>query len=187
MTVRVMLISPAASTDLRAARFGSDAPLSEAGLRRARSAAARTPGADRVSAAPSRRCAETAAALGLTAQSDPALADLDTGGWRGVTLDELAATDPAALGAWLADPAAAPHGGESLLDLTVRVGTWLAALDGGRTIAVAEPAVIRAAVLHALALPPQAFWRLDVEPLTLTRLTGGAGRWNLACGSPLAD
>ncbi|MFJ1702773.1 histidine phosphatase family protein [Kitasatospora sp. NPDC088346] len=185
MTVRVMLISPAASTDLRAARFGSDAPLSAAGLDRARSAAARTPGADRVSTAPARRCAETAAALGLAADVDPALADLDTGTWRGRTLDELAATDPAALGTWLADPDAAPHGGESLTDLTARIGAWLTTRPPGRTLAVADPAVIRAALVHALALPPHAFWRLDVEPLTLTRLTGGAGRWNLACGERL--
>ncbi|MEV4611172.1 histidine phosphatase family protein [Kitasatospora sp. NPDC049258] len=184
MTVRVMLISPAIATDLRAARFGSQAPLSPAGLGAAVAAAPGCPGADRVRAAPSRRCAETAAALGLDAPADPALADLDTGGWRGRTLDEVAAEDPAALGRWLADPAAAPHGGESVLDLVDRIGTWLAAQQG-RVLAVVEPAVIRAAVVHALALPPHTFWRLDVEPLTLTRLTGGAGRWNLACGGRL--
>ncbi|MER8182143.1 histidine phosphatase family protein [Kitasatospora sp. NPDC094015] len=184
MTVRVMLISPATSTDLRAARFGSDAPLSPAGLAAAGAAAAGCPGADRAWAAPTRRCGGTADALGLDAPADPALADLDTGAWRGRTLDEVAAEDPAALGLWLADPAAAPHGGESVLDLVARVGDWLTERQG-RVLAVVEPAVVRAAVVHALALPPHLFWRLDVAPLTLTRLTGAAGRWNLTCGSPL--
>ncbi len=52
-------------------------------------------------------------------------------------------------------------------------------------LAVAEPAVVRAAIVHALGLPPALFWRLDVPPLTLTELTGRSGRWNLRCGRPL--
>ncbi|MDH6188459.1 broad specificity phosphatase PhoE [Streptomyces sp. CZ24] len=55
-----------------------------------------------------------------------------------------------------------------------------------RLLAVVEPAVVRAAVTHALALPPAAFWRLDTGPLTLTTLTGRPGRWNPATGPPLA-
>ncbi|MEU9132912.1 histidine phosphatase family protein [Kitasatospora sp. NPDC048540] len=184
MTVRVTLISPAASAGLREARFGSDTALTDSGRRAAEGAAGLLPGAEQVFAGPSRRCAQTAAALGLASVAGPGPADLDTGGWRGRTLDDLAAADPAALAGWLADPAAAPHGGESVLGLVARVGAWLEARSG-RVLAVVEPAVVRAAVVHALALPPQAFWRLDVEPLTLTRLTGGGGRWNLSCGERL--
>ncbi|MCC3777961.1 histidine phosphatase family protein, partial [Streptomyces sp. UNOB3_S3] len=145
--------------------------------------------------APSRRCRETAAALGLSPEPAPGIADLAVGRWRGRSLDELAAAEPEAVAAWLADPAAAPHGGESVVALVGRVGAWLDGLgsgndgendDGdGRVLAVAEPAVVRAAVVHALALPPQAFWRLDVRPLTLTALSGRAGRWNLRCGEAL--
>ncbi|WP_441246434.1 histidine phosphatase family protein [Kitasatospora sp. McL0602] len=58
---------------------------------------------------------------------------------------------------------------------------------GGRTVAVAEPAVIRATVVHALSLPPTSFWRLDVVPLSVTELSGHAGRWNLRCGETLAS
>lgn len=66
------------------------------------------------------------------------------------------------------------------------MGAWLDTLPaaGGRILAVASPAVVRASVTHALALPPASFWRLDVAPLSLTELSGRAGRWNLRCGRP---
>nr|EIF93375.1 phosphoglycerate mutase [Streptomyces tsukubensis NRRL18488] len=43
--------------------------------------------------------------------------------------------------------------------------------------------MVRAAVVHALALPPEAFWRLDVPALTVTELSGREGRWNLRLGT----
>ncbi|MEV0261820.1 histidine phosphatase family protein [Streptomyces sp. NPDC050617] len=186
MTVRVMLVSPAVNADLRQARFGDDAPLDGAGSRQARAAAGGLPRSDRQVRAATRRCRETAEALGLTAADEAAaLGDLDAGRWRGRSLAEVAEAEPAAVAAWLADPEAAPHGGESVAGLVGRVGGWLAGCADGRVLAVAEPAAVRAAVVHALGLPPRAFWRLDVPPLALTELTGGAGRWNLRCGRPL--
>ncbi|WP_354643247.1 histidine phosphatase family protein [Kitasatospora camelliae] len=186
-TARVMLVSPAVGADLRAARFGGDAPPDAAGLRAATGAAAALPAADRHLAGPSARCTATAGALGLRARETGELADLDPGRWRGRRLEEVAAEDPAAVAQWLADPAAAPHGGESVLDLCARVAGWLdgEAVVGGRVLAVVEPAVVRAAVVRALGLPAAVFWRLDVAPLTVTELTGRAGRWNLRCGRPL--
>ena len=191
MAVRVMLVSPAMNAALREARFAGDAPLDDSGLRHARSAAGTLPFADRTVHGPSRRCTLTADALGVRSSAEPALREWELGRWAGAWLDEVSASEPEAVAAWLADPAAAPHGGESLLDLCARVGTWLdsLALDGdspGRVLAVVEPAVVRAAVVRALELPPQAFWRIDVAPLALTDLSGRAGRWNLRCGRPLA-
>ncbi|WP_344097888.1 histidine phosphatase family protein, partial [Streptomyces stramineus] len=137
--------------------------------------------------APSARCRQTARALGLDARPEPGLRDLDAGRWRGLTLEEVAAAEPEAVATWLADPEAAPHGGESVRALADRTGGWLDSLAGGdgRVLAVVEPAVVRALVVHALGLPPHAFWRLDVPPLSLTGLSGRAGRWNLRCGRPL--
>lgn len=189
MTVRVMLISPAMNSALREARFAGDAPLDDSGLRQTRSAAASAPAADRALHGPSRRCTLTADALGLRSAADPALRDWELGRWTGARLDEIAAREPEAVAAWLADPSAAPHGGESLLDLCARAGTWLDSLGGdgdARVLGVAESAMVRAVVVHALALPPQAFWRLDVVPLALTELSGRSGRWNLRVGRPLA-
>ncbi|MFF4215192.1 MULTISPECIES: histidine phosphatase family protein [Streptomyces] len=185
MTVRVMLISPAAVA-AHEARFGDDGPLDAAALRRTR-AAGPLPAAGRVLTAPSPRCRETAAVLGADAAGDePALRDLDAGRWRGRELMELGASEPEALAAWLTDPDAAPHGGESVRDVIARAGEWLDGLEDGRVLAVAAPAAIRAAVVHGLALPAQSFWRLDVQPLSVTELTGRGGRWNLRCGVPLA-
>lgn len=190
MTVRVMLISPAMNAALREARFDGDAPLDRSGRDRARAAAGAVPAAGRRVTGPSERCLGTAAALGLTAGTDPALTGWDLGRWTGRRLDEVGAAEPVAVSAWLGDPSAAPHGGESLRDLVHRVGRWIDALGeagvpGGGLLAVAEPAVIRAAVVHGLRLPEEAFWRLDVAPLVLTELSGRSGRWNVRLGRPL--
>ncbi|WP_328864451.1 histidine phosphatase family protein [Streptomyces sp. NBC_00304] len=204
MTVRVMLISPAMNAALREARFAGDAPLDASGLRQARSAAGAVPAADLCLRGPSLRCAATADALGLRSDPEPALRDWEMGRWSGARLSEVSADEPGGVAAWLTDPSAAPHGGESLLQLCARVGAWLDSSHGGqhgshrgdgsdgshegddgRVLAVAEPAVIRAAAVHALNLPPQVFWRLDVAPLTVTELSGRSGRWNLRCGRPL--
>ncbi|MGW6208054.1 histidine phosphatase family protein [Streptomyces sp. NPDC055089] len=190
MTVRVMLISPGMNAALREARFAGDAPLDDSGLRPALAAAAAgsVPGADQWLRGPALRCHGTAEALGLRPDTEHALRDWDMGRWSGARLSEVSADEPDEVAAWLADPSAAPHGGESLLELCARVGAWLDSPHGDgavRVLGVVEPAVIRAAVVHALALPPQAFWRLDVAPLTVTELSGRSGRWNLRCGRPL--
>ncbi|MYY04725.1 MULTISPECIES: histidine phosphatase family protein [unclassified Streptomyces] len=200
MTVRVMLISPAMNAAMREARFAGDSALDASGVRAARLAAPQVPAAGRAVHGPSERCALTAEALGLRSDGEPALVEWALGRWTGARLDEVSTREPEAVAAWLADPAATPHGGESLLGLCARAGAWLDSLhdgggsedgDGGgggddRVLAVAEPSLVRAALVHALALPPQAFWRLDVAPLTLTELSGRSGRWNLRCGRPLA-
>ncbi|NUV80877.1 histidine phosphatase family protein [Streptomyces sp. CAI-155] len=193
MTVRVTLVSPAMNAALREARFDGDAPLDRAGERAARAAASAVPGAGLVLVGPSQRCRETAAALGLAARSEPALTGWDLGRWSGRRLDEVGAAEPAAVAAWIGDPSAAPHGGESLRELVERVGGWLdgvggeggAAPEAPSVLAVVEPSVVRAAVVHGLALPLEAFWRLDVVPLALTELSGRSGRWNVRLGRPL--
>jgi len=50
---------------------------------------------------------------------------------------------------------------------------------------VAEPSVIRAALVYALQAPASSYWNIDVRPLSTTTVTGHAGRWNLRFdGSP---
>ncbi|WP_093929304.1 histidine phosphatase family protein [Streptomyces sp. ok210] len=186
-----MLISPALNAALREARFDGDAPLDASGVRRAHAAAAAVPAADRRVHGSDERCTGTAKALGLRSEPEPALRGWDLGRWRGQRLAQVSQDEPEAVSAWLSDPSAAPHNGESLLDLHARVGGWLDSLHGegaedGGVLAVVEPAAVRAAIVHALSLPPQAFWRLDVAPLTLTELSGRSGRWNLRCGRSLS-
>ncbi|MCT9091602.1 histidine phosphatase family protein [Streptomyces sp. ASQP_92] len=187
MTFRLVMVAPAFSRSLREARFDDGAPLEAAGLAAARAAAPGLPAADRYLASPTARCRETAAALGVDAHDVAELGALDVGRWRGRTLAEVSAAESESVGAWLADPAAAPHGGEPVRELCVRAAAWLAqaTATGGRTLAVVEPEIVRAVVLRALDAPESAFWRIDVPPLTATELSGRSGRWNLRMGRPL--
>ncbi|MEM6106403.1 histidine phosphatase family protein [Mycobacterium sp. 050272] len=176
--VRLVMVSHAMTDAMAAVRFPDDEPLNDAGRRQAEAAAGLDIRGARQVAGPERRARQTAQLLGLDAQTEPRLADLDCGHWRGQTLEAVPAGD---LEAWLTDPAAAPHGGESIVDLTERVAGWLASLTEGPspTVAVTHPGVIRAAVLTALDITPKSFWRIDIAPLSRTTMHHRSGRWTL--------
>ncbi|MEV5515149.1 histidine phosphatase family protein [Streptomyces flaveolus] len=185
MALRVTFVAAARSLPLLAERFGDDRPLDQAGWDEVLRAA---PGLLPLAAAELRYCSPTPRsratgdALGYAPLAQLALRECDMGRWGGLTLGEAMAREPAAVDTWLADPRSAPHGGESLLALIGRVGGWLDTRpgeDGDRIVAVAEPSVIRAALVHALKAPPATYWNLDVRPLSTTTLMGCAGRWTL--------
>ena len=176
---RLLLVRHASTAAVRAAAFGADEDLDGSGVAAAARLAARLPRGD-VLISPARRAAQTAAGLTVSAV-EPALAECDFGAWAGRPLAELAAEDPAAVQAWMTDPDAAPHGGESLTALLARVRAWLeeqAALDG-TAIAITHGGVVKAAVVAALDAPPSAFWRVDVSPLAITELHAHDGRWTV--------
>jgi broad specificity phosphatase PhoE len=54
----------------------------------------------------------------------------------------------------------------------------------GATLAITHAAIVRAAIVHALGADSSAFARIDVAPLSLARLSGHAGRWNLVALGP---
>ena len=180
-TTRLTLIRHAPSAATRRSAFPLDEPPDARGLDEARGLASRLGRFDAAWSGPALRARQTAEALRLDPTVAPELDECDFGTWRGRTLAELHAEDPAAVAAWMEDPAAAPHGGESLLALLERVGGWLSARagDGSRTVAVTHAGVIRAAVVCALDAPPLAFWRLDVAPLSRTVLHAHDGRWTV--------
>ena len=175
------LIAAAPTAAQRRAVFGGDEDLDEGGSGAARALRPSLPHRDPWICAPSRAARQTAAALGvdLAPDPEPGLADPDYGRWTGRTLDDIAAAEPAALQTWLTDPAAAPHGGESLTQLTARAGAWLDAHAGDRLVAVAHPVLIRAALTHALRLHPAGIRQLEVAPLSITRLVHRGGLWHL--------
>ncbi|MFI5956707.1 histidine phosphatase family protein [Cryptosporangium sp. NPDC051539] len=182
--VRLTLLTHPATESLVTSTFPHDDPLLPAGLRAAKDAAARLTAYRSAGwrCGPALRCRQTVAALGATDVSiDDALDECDFGSWRGRTIDELAAADPSGLEAWLTDPDAAPHGGESVRDLLYRATKWLDEVGTGpvRTVGVTHAAMVKAVLVVALSAPPAAFWRLDVAPLTRTDLSGRPGSWTV--------
>jgi broad specificity phosphatase PhoE len=177
--VRLTLVSHAMTEAMAAERFPADEPLSDTGCRQAETAARLDiRGAARQLVGPEQRTRQTAQLLGLQATSEPRLADLDCGRWRGEPLERVR---PEELQLWLTDPAQAPHGGESIVNLIDRVAEWLQAVAGAgeRTVAVTHPAVIRAAILLALDIPPKSFWRIDIAPVSRTVLHFRGQCWTL--------
>ncbi|MFD3329172.1 histidine phosphatase family protein [Streptomyces sp. NPDC058701] len=186
MHVRVSLVAAARGCPLLAERFDDDRPLDATGRLAVESAArglVPLGAADLRYCSPTPRCRATGEALGYAPLVQPALRACDMGRWRGLTLAEAAAHEPDAVDAWLTDPEAAPHGGESLRAFISRVGGWLdtrPADDGSAIVAVTEPAVVRAALVFVLKAPPLTYWNVDVRPLSTLTLTGGPGRWYLS-------
>jgi len=187
IAVRVTLIAAAATASQRRTEFPADEPLDAAGARLARRSALRIKGQDRVLIGPTVAARQTAEALGLAGAIVPALADCDYGRWAGAAFEAVAAAEPEAAAAWLADDTAAPHGGESHRQLKERVGAFLdqvGATLAGHTIMVTQPAVVRAAIVHAIAATPQSFWRIDIAPLSQTMLSRSNDQWRLRAITP---
>lgn len=176
--VRLTLVSHGMTDAMAGGRFPADEPLNELGRRQVQALAAQFDGAATYFVAPELRTRQTAGLLGFDGTPEPLLADLDCGRWRGRALQ---AVDQADLAAWLTDPAAAPHSGESVVHLISRVSGWLKSLTAKplRTVAVTHPAVIRAAIVAALDADPASFWRVDVAPVACVVIHHRGGRWTL--------
>lgn len=178
----MLLVRHAATSATRSASFPLDEEIDD----RARSAAASLrralPRRCAVLTSPARRCVQTAHAAGLAADVDPALAECDFGCWGGRRLADVDAEDPAGARAWMLDPEAVPHGGESLAAFAARVAAWLdrqAQLDG-TAAAITHGGVVKAAIVRALGAPLPVFWRVDVAPLSVTELRAHDGHWTLS-------
>jgi broad specificity phosphatase PhoE len=176
---RLVLVRHATTSAVRAAAFPADEPLDPAGRRAAEALRGRL-GRGGALCGPSERARATSLCAGLDARVVEALDECDFGTWSGRTLASISDADPDAVAAWLAG--GAPHGGETLAQFGARVGGWLdeQAEQDGRTIAITSAGVVKAAVVHALDAPAQAFWRIDVAPVRSTELHAHDGRWTVA-------
>ncbi len=181
MSVILTLISHASTRAVREAAFPLDEPIDPQGHAKALALGADLRRVDAAWTSPALRARQTAEAMVLAAGVEPALRDLDFGCWSGRSLAELQTTSPDAVAAWTSDCAAAPHGGESILDLLHRVAPWFEAIGQGegRVVAVTHPAVLRAAIILALKGEPMSFWRIDITPLCRLRLRGSGKQWTL--------
>ncbi|MGA9824552.1 MAG: histidine phosphatase family protein [Methylocystis sp.] len=190
MTSRLKLLCHASTFAVRTSAFPADEPLDTQGRQKLAAYPRAVLHADRYLTSPALRATQTAEVLRLNVTTEPMLRDCDYGRWAGRSFDEVQAREPDAIVEWMRNPEAAPHGGESVLALMGRVAAWLGAQNGmsGQTVAVTHASVIRAAVVHAIEAEPRSFWRIDVAPLSLTRLSGDSGRWNLvSIGAVKAD
>jgi broad specificity phosphatase PhoE len=182
VNARLTLIAHAATKAQRQAAFPLDEPITEREITRIAALNWNAPQAQRIWSAPEQRTQETSRFLGLAAVVADGLRDCDYGKWRGRSMEEVQSADPEGILAWLTDPSSAPHGGQSIEDLIDRVGRWMDQQhDVSHTLAVTHPAVIRAAIVHALEIPAPTFWRLDISPLSLTDLRFNQRVWTLRC------
>ena len=162
-----------------------DPPIAKPDPARTGALAAALPAMSHVLTSPLARCRQTLAAIraagGQQTDPDPAPEFLEQsfGDWEGRRYAHIAA-----LSSWTIDDYAeqAPPGGESFAELCARV----AAAIEGRTAAGSDvplvvcthAGVIRAALAHALDLPPAKALAFAVDCGSITRITciGPAGR-----------
>ena len=187
MTARLDLLAHGASAATRGARFPDDEGLEVSAVGALEALRGRLRPYAQVLTSPARAARETAAALGFDAKVEMALSDCDYGRWRGLASKDVAEREPDEFAAWLGDPAAAPHGGESLAVLIERIGAWLtqSLARESATLAVTHASVVRAAIVNVLGASSSSFARIDVAPLSLARLSGHAGRWSIVALGPL--
>jgi len=181
MQVRLTLVCSGIAAAARRGAFPADETLDEKASASAAALKALLAHADRALVAPEMRARQTATSLGLEAQQERVLRDQDFGRWAGKRLEDVTQAEPQALAAWLADPDAAPGGGEAFSAVCGRAAAWLADIQRqpGHIVAVTHAAVVRAAILAVLGAPLACFARIDVVPLSLTDLRSDGRRWVL--------
>jgi broad specificity phosphatase PhoE len=130
----------------------------------------------RVVTSPLGRCRATAEAMaaaagGVRLDVDERWVELDYGELDGVPLTEL---PPALWAEWRSDPEWAPPGGESLVDLGVRVregaGALVAEAADRDVVVVSHVSPIKAAVAWALGVGDEVAWRMWVAQASITRI-----------------
>ncbi|PSL91534.1 histidine phosphatase family protein [Pseudomonas sp. R9.37] len=166
---RLTLICHAATPLQKQGRFPDDESVAMQWQPAALSLAGRFKKSSRLVCGPEARTRQTAGLFGDNAQVEDALRDGDFGTWKGQAIAQL---DSHALSDWMTNSASAPHGGESVEQICVRVADWMKSLETqlGHVVAITHPFVIRAAMLYVLQFPVSMFYLIDVEPLSATEL-----------------
>lgn len=145
---------------------------------------------DAVYASDLRRAQDTARAVaachGLEVETVPALREVDTGEWTGLTRPEVEARAPEAFARWR-EGESPWRGGESYEEMADRVEAAALAIggahDGGRVLVVTHAGAIRALHARALGLDVPAYRRLrPVEPnARLSAVCVESGRLDRLC------
>lgn len=125
------------------------------------------------------RCADFAHSLGtrldIPVKSDDRLKEGAFGDWEGKLPAEICADHPQRLFQFKSDPVNhGPEGGEPVTEVHARVGAaWqdiIQDFSGQHILVVAHAGVIRMILSHALGLPVENVYRIQVSNASLTRI-----------------
>jgi broad specificity phosphatase PhoE/ribonuclease HI len=167
------------SVDRRFSGIG-DPELTPKGVAQAEAAAARLSRKpyelDVIVSSPLRRARQTAEAVaartGLKVAVDDGLREVDFGDWEGHTFTGIQRRWPDELAVWLADPSAAPPGGESFERAAVRVeqarDRILLEHQGKTVLVVSHVSPIKLILRFALLAPPAALYRMHLDVASLS-------------------
>lgn len=156
-----------------------DDPLSEKGWQQMWDAVGTFDGWNAVVTSPLRRCADFAnllgGRLGVPVRSDDRLKEGRFGAWEGKLPAEICADNPLRLFEFRRDPTGhAPDGAEPVAEVYARVGAaWrdmVCDFAGRHVLVVAHAGVIRMMLAHALGLPVENVYRIQVGNAALTRI-----------------
>jgi len=162
-----------------------DDPLSDKGWQQMRDAVANHSPWEGIVTSPLTRCrafAEACAAerqLFVTIEDD--YKEIGFGAWEGKTRAELTAIDPQQLQRFYGDPIAhRPKGAETLVAFSTRVMiAWQRMVDahqGQHLLVVAHAGVIRVLISHALGLPFDKMFRLQISNASISRIAWQQGQ-----------
>lgn len=134
-------------------------------------------------ASPVRRTLESAeivaAAINRELEVEKGFAEMEFGSWDGMTFAEVSELHKDDLQTWFDSMEAAPHGGESFVEVQVRVlealQRTLAAYEGQTVAVVSHVTPIKTLVAEALAVPLSTVYRMELSPASVTVLTFYSG------------
>jgi broad specificity phosphatase PhoE len=157
-----------------------DPPLDEVGERQAAALRAAVAGAARVVCSPLLRTRQTAEALGLPLTVDERWIEVDYGVLDGTALREV---PPDLWSRWTTDVSFAPEGGESLVDLGIRVRAACEELADEcaerDVVVVTHVSPLKAAAAWALGVGDEVTWRLYAAPAAVSRISTAGPRRSL--------
>lgn len=161
-------------------RGWQDDPLSEAGWEQMHAATDGHSPWSFILSSPLKRCRAFAEKLSSRTSTplriDEQIREIGFGDWEGLRVDELMAAQPDALKHHWADLIAnTPPGGEPLHNFKSRIEkSWEVLIEANTTghgLVVAHGGTIRVMICHALGLPIDKMWRIEVPYASLTRIT----------------
>ena len=161
-------------------RGQTDDPLSEKGWAQMWATVGDYAGWQHIITSPLSRCQAFAAALaqksGVALSEEARFKEVTFGAWEGQTAAQLSADAPDLLFDFKCDPVAnRPTGAEALADFHARVAAgWdalLAAHAGQHVLVVCHAGVIRMLLAHALGMPLENVYRIQVGSAAISRIT----------------